>query len=199
MQSMNTKPKPNFKLAGDIDFVSFLFCRISTILPQSTSIWLAPHSIEKYLKAIIENREHKIVKGHNLVILWKKVKDYIPKDHNIDIFEDMIINLNSITTDARYLQQGMFTSMFDTANYILLATRLRYLIINDKEEYKKLDYGLSKDIIVMPNKNKELIDFLDLHFKKYTTYSPMFGEIKPLQFDKTLAQLYFDYPWLVSK
>ena len=169
LNAIDRNNKPNFKLAADIDFLSFLLCHKATLIPQSTHVWIVTHSIEKYLKAILEKNNEKITHTHDLKVLWSWTKKYIDKS---DIFEEFILNLNTLEPKTRYLENIITYSRDFAWYYLILATYLRYIILWE-EEYKKKDYGLEVDLIVDSKVKKMINNNLKLLFEDSISFSPI--------------------------
>lgn len=148
--SKNLSGEANFKLAADIDFLSFLLCCRATLLTTSTHAWLVAHSIEKYLKAILEQNDISIPKGrdgHDIDKLWKSSSKFIEQS---ELFDKFILNINTLKTEVRYVESMITTTRDFCGFYLAFATHLRYVILG-KEEYQKRDYGLEVDLVFDKN------------------------------------------------
>lgn len=162
--------KPNFKLVADIDFLSFLLCHRATLLPQSTQVWLVAHSIEKYLKAILEKNGQSLSGGHNIDKLWKRAIQFIDKS---ELFDSFIKKINSLQPNVRYLEKSITYNRDFAGFYLALATHLRYIILGE-EEYHKRDYGLEKDLIMGDKAPLNMIkENLKVLFENKISFSPI--------------------------
>lgn len=149
-------------LTADNDFISVLVLWYSGIGIGSTYAWMLPHTIEKYLKSyllkfnFITNPELKKFgkNGHSLDELWGKYKlvsSCTTSKPNLNQgFEDLIVDLSTITTKLRYSGYIEFSSDKLLYFFIVLSSLIRYLIIG-KQKYRETLYGLEEDYFDLMN------------------------------------------------
>lgn len=146
----------SFKFAADIDFLSFFIQYHVGLLPIGTIGWIMQQSIEKYCKSIlnkfndIKYSEKTLAKrpfSHNISALWEKINE---ENINFNIepaFEDLIKEINDITTDTRYLSSSVATNLGLIETFTLLCCEFRYQIIGSKEFHVRF-YGMPKSPIL---------------------------------------------------
>ncbi|MHA1223845.1 MAG: hypothetical protein ACTSP3_11490 [Candidatus Heimdallarchaeaceae archaeon] len=132
--SKEIKPSSKSMLfSANIDHMAFLIICYYGLHLNSGSVWLAPLSIEKYLKSILLKENPNLVDrdlkklGHNLEKLWKEVcLNYtFPKIDN-EVLNEYIRELNSIDIVVRYSQAG-----------IKISNRFLYLYLNSRRTKKR--------------------------------------------------------------
>ena len=197
-KNSSKKIKPSSKsmlLSANIDHMAFLIICYYGLHLNSGSVWLAPLSIEKYLKSVLlkenpnlDERELKKV-GHNLEQLWKEVCNYlILSEISKDVLNEHIQELNSIDIDVRYSQAGIKISSQFMYLYLILSSLLRYHVI-EKSGYEKYElYGLQfKEIPDSLNKgisDAKIILSRILHLIYEHGCSPFLGAVFDYEFHK---------------
>lgn len=126
--------------SANSDFISFMHLYKSWLIMTNTYAWIAMHSIEKYLKAIImlynkditwEELQNKF--WHSLLKLWKEYKKLTNIEYSY--YDEFVNEINNIKDWARYwemaimVNDGKFIGIF-----VYLTTLLRCVI-----EYKNYD------------------------------------------------------------
>jgi DNA-directed RNA polymerase subunit L len=139
--------------AANNDFVSVLVLWYVGIVPASTYAWMFPHTLEKYLKAYLLRTKSVTSaqlksfgkSGHSLRDIWEKYKSICTstttKPKLNAAFDDIIADLDTISTQVRYSGHLDLSSDGLLYFYIVLCSLLRYLLIG-KQEYRSSLYGL---------------------------------------------------------
>lgn len=117
-------------MSANADVLSFSLSFYYGIVQQSGAFWLAPHSIEKYLKAILifHNPKTDLKKlGHNLSKLTSEVckvqsmPDFIPS---------LVCDLNGVDIDFRYCDSGGYDFPKDLFYKVWVAGRWLRIAVN---------------------------------------------------------------------
>ena len=96
-------------LAADSDFVAFILLSCCAGILESTSLWMAAHSLEKYLKSWLLKSDPEAdprAFGHELDSLWEAARSSHPQSeifqvHEYEAFIDEV-NMDGASTSLRY-------------------------------------------------------------------------------------------------
>ncbi len=135
-------------LTADSDCIAFILLSECGML-ESTTLWKAPHSIEKYLKSYLLKSDptiNVINYSHNLMQLWAKCIEISPKnclfqDTNYRAFVEEI-NMEDNNIQLRYSYGIEIKDPIFIKTYVPLSCLLRLLILGKKQFRQRGSYGL---------------------------------------------------------
>jgi len=162
----------SYKFAADIDCVSFFMQYHIGILPIGTVGWMLQQAVEKYCKAILNkadpNRYSESVLAkkpfsHDLRVLWDETKSHTSQFFYESAYEDLVSEVNAITTDTRYLTSSMGLNLGMIEAFTVLCCEFRFELLG-VEEFHSRFFGLQRDLI-LPRVFLDGYSFEDL-FKK---------------------------------
>ena len=159
------------------DFANYLALNFHGIAMMGTAIWMMPHSIEKYLKALlVQKKDISINKlrsrnfAHNLTALFERYKAINPES---ELFheEDYEILIRELNVDGKNIgirySGGIFIDGPFTRIYIEICTILRLDFLGKKKFHDAGPYGINlvPDIIARAYKENRIpINFHDKIF-----------------------------------
>lgn len=148
----------NYLFAANIDYVSVIMQYHTGVIQLGTVLWLVQQSIEKYCKALLnksdlaEFSEEKLSKkpyGHNLNFLWEKVCEKNAYFSSIVEYSEFIKEMNTITTNTRYMNYQSIFNLGFIEIFILLGCDFRYEI-NQREKFMSSFFGINTDLMFIP-------------------------------------------------
>ena len=146
----------SFKLAADIDYISFFMQYHIGILAMGTVAWMMQQTIEKYCKAILNKSDPekypdtalaKKPYSHNIVKLWEETKNNTIQFTYENAYEDFVSEVNEITTHSRYMSYSMGINLGLIETFTVLGCEFRYEILG-KEEFHKRFFGMEQGLII---------------------------------------------------
>lgn len=146
----------SFKFAADIDYVSFFMQYHIGIKSVGTVAWMMQQTIEKYCKAILNKSDSTKYSGealakkpysHNIINLWKEVKNTTTQFTYENAYEDFVSEVNKITTHSRYMSYSMGFNLGLIETFTVLGCEFRYEILG-AEEFHNRFFGMQKDLII---------------------------------------------------
>lgn len=147
----------NFKFAADIDYQSFIMQYHIGILAIGTVAWMMQQTIEKYCKAILYKTDPEEYSprtlanpskyGHKLDILWEEIKKHTTQFAYEPAYEDLVREINQITTHARYMNYSMEYKLGLIETFIVVGCEFRYEILG-REEFHSRFFGMQRDLFL---------------------------------------------------
>lgn len=143
-------PKSDFLFAANVDYVSFFMQYHIGILPVGTILWIVEQSIEKYCKTILKKHDstrysEEVLSrkpfGHNIKNLWKEIKTVTEQFSYEEAYEDLVSEINTVTTDTRYMNYNAFFNQGLIETFTVLGCEFRYEILG-RDEFMKTFFGL---------------------------------------------------------
>lgn len=140
----------DFLFAANIDYISFFMQYHIGVLPVGTVLWIIEQSVEKYCKAILnkhdnikysDNNLSKKPFSHNILSLWNEIKTITKQFSYEKAYEDLILEINTITTDTRYMNYSAFFNLGLIETFTILGCEFRYEIL-EKKEFMENFFGL---------------------------------------------------------
>lgn len=187
----------NLIMSANADLLSFSVSYYYGIIQRAGAIWLAPHSIEKYLKAILVHFEpDSDLKslGHDLYGLEKRVLSVRTMPKYIGV---IISEIDGIDTDFRYgvgpeyeFPDDFFFKLWVAGRWLRLAGNKLYGIENDKMFGVGLAYASRHVRNERHNQLRTLIDEFEEETRMGRDYNMLSGWVDV----KDATKESFDYP-----
>lgn len=169
-------------VSANADILSFSVSFYYGIIQQCGAFWLAPHSIEKYLKAILAVRKPKAdlkKLGHDLHKLDQEVRSLITMP---DYITTLVCDLNGVNTDFRYCDSDgyqfpddLFYKVWVVGRWLRIAGNGLYDIHNDKMFGVGMAYAASALRTDIHNQLRELINEFEENTKSGKDYNGFSG------------------------
>lgn len=145
----------NFLFAADVDYVSFFMQYHIGLLTVGTVTWTIQQTLEKYCKAILSKYDSvrysedvlsKRPFSHNLLNLWSEIKNITIQFSYEQAYDDLINEINTVTTDTRYTNYSMFTNLGLIEAFTVFGCEFRYELLG-RDEFHNRFFGLSTDLL----------------------------------------------------
>ena len=183
--------------SANADILSFSVSFYYGIIQQCGAFWLAPHSIEKYFKAILAfHKPNANLKklGHNLDILNKEVRSVYRMP---DYISTLVTELNGVDSDFRYCDgdgylfpDDLFYKVWVVGRWLRMAGNQLYDICSDEMFGVGLAFASPVLRTNVHNQLRELIREFESNTKRGKNYSMFSGWVDIV--DETRA--IFDHP-----
>ena len=135
--------------AACYDYISFLVIE-SIYYSMTTSLWMLPHALEKFLKAWllkggIGKRNVRDL-GHNICSLWNECKKKYKDDFDrLKFEEELAFSIGEIDTNSRYGAADIFVPDELFVRIIPFFNEIRNKIL--KSDYNREYYGIPESIL----------------------------------------------------
>jgi hypothetical protein len=144
-----------FIFAADVDYINLFITYHLGVLPVGTLTWLFQHTIEKYLKAVLNQYDNVTYSenflrnnrfGHNIQNLWQEQKNITNQILEHTEYNSLIQELSQITVSTRYLEHTIVTRLGLIETFSILCTDLRYFILGNSDFHSRF-YGIEPGLM----------------------------------------------------
>ena len=184
-------------MSANADILTFSMSFYYGIIQKSGAFWLAPHSIEKYFKAILTVKKPKVdlkKLGHDLYKLDQEIRSVFSMP---DYITTLVNNLDGIDIDFRYgsgsgyeFPNDLFYKIWVTGRWLRITGNQLFDISNDKMFGVGMGYASSALRTENHDKVRKLINEFEKNTKNGKDYNVLKGWVDISAKTKTVFNYY---------